>query len=1284
MQGLEASDLIDIEAVLRAAQSRHSMSAGGRSCFRDAIKEAIDNSRSAAGGRKTHIVALTASSEDGSATSVEDLKLLVDTADASVHFTFLAVGVSPPHLSILEDICKADSCVLRAVEDSPAAISAAFTRVAENIDFMNERYICNAAADWSDPLEVGTVLCNMDTNVSMRPCFAVEVLDLWQVVAAKDVSCGKCVEWDSKCEALKGAKESDRLHFVSELAIANAAHRAELQAVNETHRGEMKALQNERDVEKENMATSHRHELQALAHEYETEKEDVDSEHRAKLLAVGHDCQLERQDRHSEHQVELQAVQAQLRALRHDFQAKKADMEEQFRIKIETTLVEGKAAGWDAAESEFRELMAGDAAAQAKSLQEALNTCANESAAKRKLENILAKEIHTRFGLEASLDEEQRKAKAAVVRSRISASEEARRSLQAALAAERERTDTAQAATTEQLQEQAETYKVVLQTLEEETKLRDEEIEAAETRADAEAVLRVAADAKAAHEVEARREADEMWRRRFAEQSEQTASSIAQAYDKAQASAEAQSRSNTASELELLAASTNVKMLSLQQQLQIKEDELAHAEELVSCEIIAREEAEKRLGNLLKHNGQTQTLQQELELSLSAQVSAKNELDAAEERVKVEAAGRSAAEIRANEAAAAEEKVRRQMTQASAEAQSRMEDAVQAAEAATRRTVARENLQATLDASASQQADSATVLTATATYAVDIATIPVGSAARTTFEANFKTAVVAAMGDGLTAADVNINSITAGSAVVDFSIHVPVAAAAAATATFGRAVVGNAGNLVVAGAGTPVVAADTATAALVTAMILAGEAAEELQRQTELYRVALESIEDEALLKDAELDAAEERVKVEAAGRSAAEIRANEAEAAKQVAEEIAAEERAMVVAAARLEADTRAGEVADARSAQQVMEVVAQERRDEMWQGKLEDAVQAAEAAMRNALLQGDELDAAKERAMAETEKAAAARSAQQVVEEKLRMQMAEDSAEAIAAQERRNIEWQAALDAAVEEGRAEAIHTACDNFEAAVTEKHDLWKLTNANLREQLAIECRARQDTQQLLDEAQVSHDDAVRSLEEQLHCAEEAALEKMEEEVQYQLDMTELEWESILSKLDKEHSRRVEALQRQASAATTEARVDSGRGSEPSTLVPFVEKHDSQADKGIGNPTTVVLGHASMEADLTVEDRAKRQHLCVLHLPPVHNVSACSSVFVVLAGCRASGTCASRGELYPNADVVLPIDFSHRWILLLQAAALSSQIHEERMSSHPPRRHWPEGMEDGLVK
>ena len=111
----------------------------------------------------------------------------------------------------------------------------------------------------------------------------------------------------------------------------------------------------------------------------------------------------------------------------------------------------------------------------------------------------------------------------------------------------------------------------------------------------------------------------------------------------------------------------------------------------------------------------------------------------------------------------------------------------------------------------------ATVLTATATYAIDLTTIAVGSTARTTFETEFKAAVVTAMAaDGVTTGQVNINSITAGSVVVDFSVFVPTAIAAAATATFGTAVVGNAAALAVLGA-TPTVEADTATAAAVTA-----------------------------------------------------------------------------------------------------------------------------------------------------------------------------------------------------------------------------------------------------------------------------------------------------------------------------------------------------------------------------------------------------------------------------------------------------------------------------------
>ena len=79
----------------------------------------------------------------------------------------------------------------------------------------------------------------------------------------------------------------------------------------------------------------------------------------------------------------------------------------------------------------------------------------------------------------------------------------------------------------------------------------------------------------------------------------------------------------------------------------------------------------------------------------------------------------------------------------------------------------------------------ATQLGGTATYEIDISTIAPGSDARTTFENSFKTAVVAAMVPTvLEASAVEINSIVAGSAVVDFTVYVPAAAAAAATTTF--------------------------------------------------------------------------------------------------------------------------------------------------------------------------------------------------------------------------------------------------------------------------------------------------------------------------------------------------------------------------------------------------------------------------------------------------------------------------------------------------------------------
>jgi hypothetical protein len=67
-----------------------------------------------------------------------------------------------------------------------------------------------------------------------------------------------------------------------------------------------------------------------------------------------------------------------------------------------------------------------------------------------------------------------------------------------------------------------------------------------------------------------------------------------------------------------------------------------------------------------------------------------------------------------------------------------------------------------------------TIITATATYSLDIRAIPAGSTARTAFEGTLRSLVVAALrSDNVLSTDVKINSITGGSTIVDFSIEVP-------------------------------------------------------------------------------------------------------------------------------------------------------------------------------------------------------------------------------------------------------------------------------------------------------------------------------------------------------------------------------------------------------------------------------------------------------------------------------------------------------------------------------
>ena len=97
-------------------------------------------------------------------------------------------------------------------------------------------------------------------------------------------------------------------------------------------------------------------------------------------------------------------------------------------------------------------------------------------------------------------------------------------------------------------------------------------------------------------------------------------------------------------------------------------------------------------------------------------------------------------------------------------------------------------------------------LTAQATYAIDLATIYEGSNARRTFEADFKASVVSAMGGSTTADDVTINSIAAGSVVVDFHVTVPTATVSAATATFTTNIKNNPAALTVSGAAPAVTA----------------------------------------------------------------------------------------------------------------------------------------------------------------------------------------------------------------------------------------------------------------------------------------------------------------------------------------------------------------------------------------------------------------------------------------------------------------------------------------------
>ena len=97
-------------------------------------------------------------------------------------------------------------------------------------------------------------------------------------------------------------------------------------------------------------------------------------------------------------------------------------------------------------------------------------------------------------------------------------------------------------------------------------------------------------------------------------------------------------------------------------------------------------------------------------------------------------------------------------------------------------------------------------LTAQATFAIDLTTINEGSNARRTFEADFKASVVSAMGGSTTADDVTINSIAAGSVVVDFHVTVPTATVSAATATFTTNIKNNPAALTVSGAAPAVTA----------------------------------------------------------------------------------------------------------------------------------------------------------------------------------------------------------------------------------------------------------------------------------------------------------------------------------------------------------------------------------------------------------------------------------------------------------------------------------------------
>ena len=112
--------------------------------------------------------------------------------------------------------------------------------------------------------------------------------------------------------------------------------------------------------------------------------------------------------------------------------------------------------------------------------------------------------------------------------------------------------------------------------------------------------------------------------------------------------------------------------------------------------------------------------------------------------------------------------------------------------------------------SGDESAEPVLVLSSSATFDIDIATIADGSAERTTFEANFKAAVVAELGDGTVEADVTINSISSGSVVVDFSVAVMASQLAAKTIALTE------GSLAVNGQ-TATVAAPTAAAAAAAA-----------------------------------------------------------------------------------------------------------------------------------------------------------------------------------------------------------------------------------------------------------------------------------------------------------------------------------------------------------------------------------------------------------------------------------------------------------------------------------